>query len=89
MVEEYEYYDHQFDDALVDMLDRARQAGESSRRIVSKELHDSVVTTRSVRMRMACDAMWRMWKKQGSYESRIVFSPAKGWGAKLEIVFEV
>lgn len=89
MVEEYEYYDEQFDDALVSMLTEARQSGETSHRVTSKQLHDSVVTSRSVKMRMACDAMWRLWKKQGAYESRIIFTPASGQGAKLEIEFNV
>ena len=88
MAEEYDYYDEQFDDALMRMLSEARQSGESSSRITSKQLHDSVVTTRRVRMRMACDAMWRLWKKQGAYESRIIFTPASGQGAKLEIEYE-
>lgn len=88
MVERYEYYDEQFDAELDRLLEEARQAGESSVRVTSKRLHDGVVTGRSVKMRMACDAMWRLWKKQGAYESRVVFTPASNMGAKLEIEYE-
>ncbi len=88
MAEQYEYYDEQFDAELVRLLDEARDAGESMRRITSKQVHDGVVTGRSIKMGMACDAMWRLWKKQGAYESRIVFTPASNRGAKLEIDYE-
>ena len=89
MVEQYEYYDQDFDDALARMLDEAREGGDGSRRITAKQLHASVVTTRTMRMRMACDAMWRLWKKQGAYESRVIFTPASNQGSKLEIEYMV
>lgn len=85
MVEQYEYYDEDFDNALVHMLDEARASGANSRRITAKELHASVVTSRKMYMRMACDAMWKLWRKQGAYESRVVFTPASNQGSKLEI----
>ena len=88
MVEQYEYYDEDFDDALTRMLDEARDKGDGSRRITAKELHASVVTSRKMYMRMACDAMWRLWKKQGAYESRVVYTPASNQGSKLEIEYE-
>ena len=88
MVERYEYYDEDFDDALTQMLDEARDKGDGSRRITAKELHASVVTSRKMYMRMACDAMWRLWKKQGAYESRVVYTPASNQGSKLEIEYE-
>lgn len=88
MVEQYEYYDEDFDDALTQMLDEARDKGDGSRRITAKELHASVVTSRKMYMRMACDAMWRLWKKQGAYESRVVYTPASNQGSKLEIEYE-
>ena len=85
MVEQYEYYDEDFDNALVRMLEEARNGGEDSRRITAKELHSTVVTSRKMYMRMACDAMWKLWRKQGAYESRVVFTPASSQGSKLEI----
>ena len=88
MVEQYEYYDEDFDNALASMLDEARDNGDGNRRITAKELHASVVTSRKMYMRMACDAMWRLWKKQGAYESRVVFTPASNQGSKLEIEYE-
>ena len=88
MVEQYEYYDEDFDNALVRMLDEARENGDESRRITAKELHASVVTSQKMYMRMACDAMWKLWKKQGAYESRVVFTPASNQGSKLEIEYE-
>ncbi|MXY46841.1 MAG: hypothetical protein F4Y44_07620 [Chloroflexi bacterium] len=88
MVEQYEYYDEDFDNALESMLDEARANGDSSRRITAKELHASVVTSRKMYMRMACDAMWKLWRKQGAYESRVVFTPASNQGSKLEIEYE-
>ncbi len=88
MVEQYEYYDEDFDNALVRMLEEARSSGGDSRRITAKELHASVVTSRKMYMRMACDAMWRLWKKQGAYEGRVVFTPASNQGSKLEIEYK-
>ena len=85
MVEQYEYYDEDFDNALERMLEEARNSGEDSRRITAKELHSTVVTSRKMYMRMACDAMWKLWRKQGAYESRVVFTPASNKGSKLEI----
>ena len=88
MVEQYEYYDEDFDNALVSMLGEARKSGAESRRITAKELHASVVTSRKMYMRMTCDAMWKLWKKQGAYESRVVYTPASNQGSKLEIEYE-
>ena len=88
MVEQYEYYDEDFDNALTQMLDQARDKGDENRRITAKELHASVVTSRKMYMRLACDAMWRLWKKQGAYESRVVYTPASNQGSKLEIEYE-
>ena len=88
MVERYEYYDEDFDNALVRMLEEARNGGADSRRITAKELHEGVVTSRKMYMRMACDAMWKLWRKQGAYESRVVFTPASNQGSKLEIDYE-
>ena len=88
MVEQYEYYDEDFDNALVQMLEEARAGGEDSRRITAKELHSTVVTSRKMYMRMACDAMWKLWRKQGAYESRVVFTPASTQGSKLEIDYD-
>ena len=85
MVEQYEYYDEDFDNALTQMLEEAREGGADSRRITAKELHATVVTSRKMYMRMTCDAMWRLWRKQGAYESRVVFTPASNQGSKLEI----
>ena len=88
MVEQYEYYDEDFDTALERMLGEARESGEDSRRITAKELHAMVVTSRKMYMRMACDAMWKLWRKQGAYEGRVVFTPASNQGSKLEIEYE-
>ena len=87
MVEQYEYYDEDFDNALESMLAEARKNGDDSRRITAKELHATVVTSRKMYMRMACDAMWKLWRKQGAYESRVVFTPASNQGSKLEIEY--
>ena len=88
MVEQYEYYDEDFDNALVGMLEEAHEGGAESRRITAKELHESVVTSRKMYMRMACDAMWKLWRKQGAYEGRVVFTPASNQGSKLEIEYD-
>ena len=88
MVDQYEYYDEDFDNALARMLKEAREDGAETRRITAKELHESVVTSRKMYMRMACDAMWKLWRKQGAYEGRVVFTPASNQGSKLEIEYE-
>ena len=88
MVERYEYYDEDFDNALLNMLEEARESGAENRRITAKELHATVVTSRKMYMRMACDAMWKLWRKQGAYEGRVVFTPASNQGSKLEIEYD-
>ena len=89
MVEQYEYYDEDFDNASGGgCLKRRVKAAEETRRITAKELHSTVVTSRKMYMRMACDAMWKLWRKQGAYESRVVFTPASNQGSKLEIDYD-
>ena len=57
----------EFDDELFRILQEARGEGKKLHRVVSKHLHDRVVTEAgNHRMPAACDAMWRLCEEQGS-----------------------
>ena len=88
MVERYEYYDEDFDNALTRMLEEARESGADSRRITRRSCIRRLLLRARCICGMACDAMWKLWRKQGAYEGRVVFTPASNQGSKLEIEYD-
>lgn len=77
-----------FDRELQRMLDSERRAGRTSSRIVARDLHRNVVGgTDPNRMPMACDAMWELWKRQGSIPDNIVQTTKSGQSSTIEIEF--
>ena len=77
-----------FDRELLRMLDADRQAGRTSVRIVARDLHRNVVGgTEPNRFPMACEAMWKLWRRQGSIRDRIVHTTESGRSSTIEIEF--
>ena len=68
-----------FEDALLDILHAARDEGMKSYRVISLDLNKAVVSDRerNHRMPMACKAMWKLWRRQGSDEDRIIDQKSK------------
>ena len=83
-----EFTQDDFDRELLRMLDADRRTGQTSTRIVSRDLHRNVVGgTAPNRFPMACDAMWRLWRRQGSIEDNIVHTTQSGQSSTIEIEF--
>ena len=78
----------QFESALELMLKTAKSGGQDFLNIVSKELHDRVVTSSENRMPMACQAMWNLWERQGASKERIVHTTPSGQSTTIEIKFK-
>ena len=82
------YKQSQFDEELRKMLKQSGEDGKKCLRIVSKQLHDSVVSKGDNRMVTACGAMWELWKEQGSRNSRIIHSTPSGKSSTIQIEFD-
>ena len=79
-----------FDAELNQMLDERRAAGESACRVISKDLHRRVVGgSQPNRMPQACDAMWKLWERQGSRQDRIVHTTPSGRSSTVEIEYSL
>ena len=77
-----------FDRELLRMLDAERQAGRTSARIVARDLHRHVVDGREPnRFPMACNAMWKLWRQQGSIRDNIIHTTKSGQSSTIEIQF--
>ena len=67
-----EYTQEEFDSELRTILQEAKSEGKQFCKVVSKDLHHRVVGgSQPNQMPMACEAMWKLWKKQGGYGGRI------------------
>lgn len=83
-----EFTQDAFDSELHRMLAADRCAGRSSSRIVARDLHRNVVGgNQPNRMPMACDAMWKLWRQQGSVEDNIIRTTESGQSSTIEIQF--
>ena len=77
-----------FDRELRRILDADRRAGRTSSRVISRDLHRSVVGgTEPNRMPMACEAMWKLWRQQGSVEQHVIRTTSSGQSSTIEIEF--
>ncbi len=78
-----------FDEELLELLRNARNAGHTSIPVVSGDLHRRVVgESKENRMRMACRAMRKLWKQQGSDLNRIIHNTPSGESSTIEIEFD-
>ena len=83
-----EFTQGDFDRELLRMLDADRQAGRTSARIVARDLHRNVVGgTEPNRFPMVCEAMWKLWRQQGSIRDNIVHTTESGRSSTIEIDF--
>lgn len=83
-----EFTQDDFDRELLRMLDADRQAGRTSVRIVARDLHRNVVGgTEPNRFPMACEAMWKLWRRQGSIRDRVVHTTESSRSSTIEIEF--
>lgn len=83
------YRQIQFDSELKAMLAKAQKNGKSTLSVISKDLHDRVVQSgANHRMPTACNAMWEMWKKQGSKKSKIIHSTDSDKSSTIQIEFD-
>ena len=86
---EPEYRQIEFDSKLRQMIQEACSKGQQFCTIVSKHLHDRVVKeSQTNRMPMACNAMWKLWEKQGSHMCRIISDTPSGQSSTIRIRFE-
>ena len=78
----------EFDRELHRMLDQAKRVGKESFRIVARDLHRNVVGgSEPNRMPMACRAMRKLWKLQGSIPEHIIHSTPSGDSSTIEMEF--
>ena len=83
-----EFIQEAFDGELHRMLDEARRAGRTSARVVARDLHRNVVGgAKPNRMRMACNAMWRLWRHQGSISENVINTTESRQSSTIEIEF--
>ena len=84
------YTQEEFDSELREMLREAQNMGQQFRRVISGRLHERVVGgAQPNRMPMACEAMWKLWREQGSHKERIYRTTDSGQSTTIEIEFGV
>ncbi len=81
------YMQLQFEKELKKMLANAKANKQASLCVVSRELHDNVVTTDDNRMPTACNAMWSLWRQQGRSKAAIICTTSSGLSSTIEIEF--
>lgn len=78
-----------FDSELREMLNEAKEAGKQAAQIVSKDLcYRTIDEYVDGVMAMSCDAMWAVWKRQGSHPERVLYRTKSGFSSSLEIEFD-
>ena len=79
-----------FDRELRRMLDAEQRAGRTSSRVIARDLHRNVVGGATPnRMPMACEAMWKLWRQQGSISECVINSTGSGRSSTIEIEFQL
>lgn len=84
-----EYTQEEFDAGLRKMLQEARNEGKQFCSIRSGDLHARVFVRKAKnhRMRMACRAMCKLWKQQGSHEDRVIHTTSSCQSSTIKIEF--
>ena len=78
----------QFDRKLRELLEQAKREGKTSIEIISRDLHQKVVGgLHPNHMPMACEAMWKLWERQGSIEENIIHTTSSGMSSTIEMRF--
>ena len=79
-----------FDTELSRILDEERAAGRETYRVVARDLHRRVIGgSQPNRMVMACNAMWKLWERQGSLPDRIIHTTPSGRSTTIEIEYRL
>lgn len=80
----------EFANELNRILDEERTAGRNTCRVVAHDLHRRVVGgSQPNRMVMACNAMWKLWERQGSRPDRIIRTTPSGRSTTIEIEYRL
>ena len=79
----------QFDEELRRMLREKKERGDGFAEIVSGKLHRRVVGGSTPnRMPMACNAMWKLWERQGKKEENIIYTTPSGRSSTIRIRYD-
>ena len=79
----------QFDEELRRMLREKKERGDGFAEIVSGKLHRRVIGGSAPnRMPMACNAMWKLWERQGRKEENIVYTTPSGRSSTIRIRYD-
>ncbi len=81
------YMQFQFEKELKKILADAKANKQTRLCVVSKELHDRVVTAGDKRMPMACNAMWALWRQQGHRQTAIINTTDSEKSSTIKIEF--
>ena len=80
----------QFDSELLKILVEQRDNGHEYHIVISRDLHRRVVgRTGHNRMPMACNAMWKQWKRQGGKRENIIRTTKSGRSSTIEIKYDL
>ena len=80
----------EFDRELYQILEEERAAGKDTCKVISRNLHRRVVGgSQPNRMAMACNAMWKLWQRQGSHPSRIIRTTPSRRSTTIEIEYHL
>ena len=80
----------QFDEELRRLLREKRERGDNFAEIVSGNLHRRVVGGSGPnRMPMACNAMWKLWKRQGSKEENVIYTTPSRRSSTIRIRYDL
>ena len=83
-----EFTKEEFNRELRRMLDKDARTGRTSSGVVARDLHRNVVGGADPnRMPMACRAMWKLWKQQGSIPENVIHRTTSGESSTVEIEF--
>lgn len=80
----------EFDRELYQILEEERAAGKDTCKVISRDLHRRVVGgNQPNRMAMACNAMWKLWQRQGSHPGRIIHTTPSRRSTTIEIEYHL
>lgn len=80
----------QFDEELQRLLHEKKEKGDNFAEIVSGNLHRRVVGGSGPnRMPMACNAMWKLWNRQGGKEENIIHTTPSRRSSTIRIRYDL
>ena len=80
----------QFDEELRRLLREKKERGDNFAEIVSGNLHRRVVGGSGPnRMPMTCNAMWKLWKRQGGKEENVIHTTPSRRSSTIRIRYDL